>query len=38
MTIDNIKALIAVDELRTLKQKKTTGELKNPHQLIIIEN
>ena len=28
MTIDDIKALIASDESRTLKLKKTTGELK----------
>lgn len=29
MTIDDIKALIAVDESRTLELKKTTGELKD---------
>ena len=29
MTIDNIKALIAADESRTLELKKTTGELKD---------
>lgn len=29
MTIDNIKALIAVDESRTLELKKTIGELKD---------
>ena len=27
MTIDDIKALIAADESRTLELKKTTGEL-----------
>lgn len=29
MTIDDIKALIAADESRTLELKKTTGELKD---------
>ncbi|MDE6266824.1 MAG: ATP-binding protein [Muribaculaceae bacterium] len=29
MTIDDIKALIASDESRTLKLKKSTGELKD---------
>lgn len=29
MTIDDIKALIASDESRTLELKKTTGELKD---------
>ena len=29
MTIDDIKALIANDESRTLELKKTTGELKD---------
>lgn len=29
MTIDDIKALIATDESRTLELKKTTGELKD---------
>lgn len=29
MTIDDIKTLIATDELRTLEMKKTTGELKD---------
>ena len=29
MTIDDIKKLIASDELRTLELKKTTGELKD---------
>ena len=29
MTIDEIKALIAADESRTLELKKTTGELKD---------
>lgn len=29
MTIDDIKALIAPDESRTLELKKTTGELKD---------
>lgn len=29
MTIDSIKALIALDESRTLELKKTTGELKD---------
>ena len=29
MTIEDIKALIASDESRTLEQKKTTGELKD---------
>jgi len=29
MTIDDIKALIAEDESRTLELKKTTGELKD---------
>ena len=29
MTIENIKALIAADESRTLELKKTTGELKD---------
>ena len=29
MTIDEIKTLIASDELRTLEMKKTTGELKD---------
>lgn len=29
MTIDDIKKLIASDELRTLEQKKSTGELKD---------
>ena len=29
MTIDKIKALIAIDELHTLEMKKATGELKD---------
>lgn len=29
MTVDDIKALIAADESRTLELKKTTGELKD---------
>ena len=29
MTVDDIKALIAEDESRTLELKKTTGELKD---------
>ena len=29
MTIDDIRALIAADESRTLELKKTTGELKD---------
>ena len=29
MTIDNIRALIAADESRTLELKKSTGELKD---------
>ena len=29
MTIDDIKALIAADESRTLELKRTTGELKD---------
>lgn len=29
MTIDDIKALIAADESRTLELKKSTGELKD---------
>lgn len=29
MTIDDIKTLIATDELRTLEMKKTTSELKD---------
>ena len=29
MIIDDIKALIAADESRTLEMKKTTGELKD---------
>ena len=29
MTIDDIKALIAADESRTLELKKTTGDLKD---------